>query len=447
MQVSAAEWTIGFARQRITPPLGSQMAGFDARKHPSDSVHDDLHTRALVLDDGHNQIALVSVEVIAVSAQFSANVRSQVEAATGIAAANVFLSATHTHCGPVTLNHFFNQGQPLDSVYLTTLADGIVAATKQAYETRRPRTLKNGLVPCSGIAVNRRTADGLPVDPSAGVLLVEEPDGTPAAIAVIYACHTTVLGPDTLSITQDFPYYAIEKLRATLGPDLEAMYFNGAEGDLSIGHKSDLSAVGIVDSFRTFATAQRLGEKLADAVLAGLPSLTTEPAIVSVLTQHVPLPLKSYGTLVEMKRTREDALAQLVADDLSPQMLAKRQRSLFARIEEYYAILYEESSQPEPKHLPVEFNAIQLGNTVLFTLPGEVFVSIALAIRAASPFPKTLFLGLTNDYIGYVPDHHATAASGYEVVASRVPADAGVILQQAAATLLSQFEQAMVSTL
>lgn len=442
-----ASWQIGFAHRRITPPLGSQMAGFDARKLPSDAVHDDLHARALFFDDGITQTAFVSVEVIAVSADFSAAVRPQVEALTGIPAANVFLSATHTHCGPVTINHFFNQGQPLDGLYLASLAQAIVDATEEAFTTRQPRTLKTGLVPVRGIAVNRRTPDGLPVDPYAGVLLIEESSGQPAAIAVLYACHTTVLGPDTLSITQDFPFYTLEKLRAALGPDVEAMYFNGAEGDLSIGHKSDLSAVGIIDSFRTFATAQRLGEILADAVLVGLPSLTAEPAIVGVLPQHVPLPLKSYAPLAEMTRAREEALAALIPGDFTPEMLAKRQRSLFARIEEYYQKLYEESSASEPKHLAVEFSAIRLGDTVFLTLPGEVFVRHALAIRAASPFAKTLFLGLTNDYIGYVPDEQATATSGYEVVASRVPAQGGVLLQEAAATLLSQFAPAKASTL
>jgi neutral ceramidase len=440
MEASAAGWKIGFARQSITPPLGSQMAGFDARKNVSTSVHDDLHARALVFDDGRTQTVFVSVEVIAVGPEFSAAVRSRIEAETGIPAAHVFLSATHTHCGPVTINHFFNQGQPLDRDYIDALADSIVQAAKAAYESRQPRLLKTGLVECNGIAVNRRAFDGLPVDHYAGVLLVEEPNGEPAAIAVIYACHTTVLGPDTLSTTQDFPFYTLEKLRTELGPEVETLFFNGAEGDLSIGHKSDLSAVGIIDSFRTFETARRLGEKLADAVLVGLPSLTAEPPLVEVLAETISLPLKQYQPLTVMTKAREEALSQIRIDDFSPEMLAKRQRSLFARIEEYYAKLYEKSDAAQPKHLAAELSAIRLGETAFLTLAGEVFVRIALTIRESSPFHKTLFLGLTNDYIGYVPDQEATAASGYEVVASRVPAQGGVILQEAAAVLLQKLK-------
>jgi hypothetical protein len=423
---------IGVGRRKLTPEIPCQMAGFDARKVPARDVHDDLHARALVLDDGREQVALVSVEVIAVSAAFSTAVRSAVEMATGIPAKNVLISATHTHCGPVTLNHFFNQGQPLDDAYINLMAGQIVEAVEEAVRSRKPRRLRSGLVACDGIAVNRRTEDGLPVDPYAGVMLVEEEDGRPIAIAVVYACHTTVLGPDTLSITQDFPFYTSARLQQKLGADVEAIYFNGAQGDLSIGHKSDLSAVGVIDSFRTFATAQRLGERLADAALSGLAELEVVDPMVAVESASIRLPLKSYHPLTEMTEAKRIALGALDGAD----GLRRKQMALFARIEEYYASLYEESQEAEPKVLPLEFTAIGIGDTVLLSLPGEVFVQIALNIRSESPFAKTMFLGLTNDYAGYIPTADASAASGYEVVASRVPGEASRQLTEEAVALL-----------
>jgi hypothetical protein len=411
------------------------MAGFDARKAAARDVHDDLYARALVIDDGRMQIALVSVEVIAVSALFACAVRAAVEGATGIPAKNVLLSATHTHCGPVTLNHFFNQGQPLDEPYLELMASQIVAAVEEAFATRKPRRLRSGLVLCDGIAVNRRTEDGLPVDPYAGVMLIEEDDGKVDTVVVLYACHTTVLGPDTLSITQDFPFYTIARLQERLGDDVEVIYFNGAQGDLSIGHKSDLSAVGVIDTFRTFATAQRLGERLADAALSGLESLEAVDPVIAVESTSIRLPLKSYRPLPEMTEAKRLALLALEGADRQPDQLQRKQAALFSRIEEYYASLYEES-QEEPKVLPLEFTAIGIGDTVLLSLPGEVFVQIALNIRSASPFAKTMFLGLTNDYAGYIPTADASAASGYEVIASRVPGAASRQLTEEAVALL-----------
>lgn len=444
MPTSGSAWKIGAAHERITPALGCQLAGFDARKGTADAVHDDLHARALVFDDGATQVAFVSVEVIALSAGFSARVRAAVEQATGIPAAHVFLSATHTHCGPVTLHHFFNVGQPLDEGYLDLLSAAIVQAVVRATQSKKTRTLRTGLVACSGIAKNRRTPDEAPIDPYAGVLLVEEADGRPAAVAVLYACHTTVLGPNTLSLTQDFPFYTLEKLKETLGTEVEVMYFNGAEGDLSIGHKSDRSAVGIIDSFRTFETAQRLGYILADAVLSGLPSLVLEEPSIRVGGKVLQLLLKSYKPLALMTSQREaakDAIEGLEGTAL----IAAKQRFLFARIEEYYQKLYEEAEGPEPKHLAAELGVIMLGEAAFVTLPGEIFVRIALNIRAASPAPRTMFLGLTNDYIGYVPDQFADANQGYEVIASRVSEQAGVEMEKAAHALLAELVKQGVS--
>ena len=105
---------------------------------------------------------------------------------------------------------------------------------------------------------------------------------------------------------------------------------------------------------------------------------------------------------------RENALLNISYEVSGPATLAIRQRYLFVRIEEYYTTLYEGLDVPEPKRLAVELSVIRLGETIFMTPPGEIFVRIALNIRAASTYPNTLFLGLTNYYIGYVPDENAT---------------------------------------
>lgn len=425
------------------------MAGFDARNGVAESVHDPLNARAFVIDDGRTVVAFVSVEVIGVSAEFSDQVRREVQQRTGIPSEHVVLSATHTHCGPVTIKHFFNQGQDLDAGYLERLAQGIVQSVVEAHKTRKPRKLRTGLIAIDHIAVNRRTDDGKPVDPYAGVLLVEELDGSPAGVAVNYACHTTVLGPNTLAITGDFPHYMVERFKESLGDHVFPLYFNGAEGDLSIGHKSDLSAVGVIASFRTFEKAQELGVKLADSVVAGLSSLKEEKAEVGIERRISRLPLKEYLPLVEMTRLREEAGAAMQEgeakiDASDPEQitdqLKRRQRSLFSRIEEYYAKLFEQLPGQASKTLDVEMIGIRIGETAIISLPGEVFVGIALGIRERSSFAKTMFLGLANDYIGYVPTPESSPSAGYEVIASRVTHEAAAAMSQTAAELLAALE-------
>jgi len=433
-------YRIGAAHREITPPLGSQLAGFDARKGVSTGVHDDLFARALCVERNGVTVLLISVEVISLGRTFCTRLRKEIERLTAIPAAHIVVAATHTHCGPATHNHFYNQGQMLDEVYLVSLAACICEAAVEAFRVRAPRRLRSGFARCEQFAVNRRSSDGSPTDPLAGVLLAEEQDGKPYAICVNFACHPTVLGPNTLECTGDFPFFTQQLLRERLGPAVETLYFNGAEGDISIGHKSDLSAVGIVAPYRNFDTARNLGEKLAHAVLENMPRMAEEVGVLSVASTYADLPLKRYPSISEMRAARLSAAQEVVDAALLPleEQVPARQRSLFARIEEYYALLNADAYANEPCVLPVEVAAIRLGDTALVTLPGEIFVAVALGIREASPLPKTMFIGLANDYIGYLPSEGAESAVGYEVVASRVTGEAWRTLQQSARQVLQR---------
>jgi len=442
----ALELRVGVHSEIITPPLGSQMAGFAARSGVAQGVHDDLHARALVVDDGTTIVALISVDIIGIDRSLADRVREEICVQTGIPAAHVVISATHTHCGPATFRHFFNQMQDLDTSYIDVLGRRIVSSVEHATAKRKRARLRAGLAPVGHIAVNRRTDDGKPIDPYAGVVIVEEENGGPSVVVVCYACHPTVLGPNTLSITADFPFFTAEYLKEELGEQTEVLFFNGAEGDLSIGHKSNLSAIGIIDSFRTFDKARELGRQLGRFVLNGLTKLSVQESSVTVRTKRIRLPLKHYEPLERMTKRRDESMEQLrrlesQGKSANEEMLQARQAVLFDSIEEYYARLYDEAPGNDPKTLEVEMTAIRIGQTAFITFPGEAFVDIALDIRKRSGFPATLFLGLSNDYIGYIPKAGANASEGYEVVAARVDAPASGLLTDTAIELLRNLEE------
>jgi len=423
----------GFGREIVTPPPGSLMAGFDARKGLSEGVHDDLYARAVAVDD----VLLISVDVIGFDTAFAAGVRRQIESESGIPYANIILSGTHTHCGPVTFNHFFNPEQPLDATYLGLLYRQIVRAATTAVTRRRPSRLRAGMVPVSAVARNRRTAGSLPVDPEAAVLFAEPLDNSPGIILVNYACHPTVLGPDTLQISADFPGYAVRHIEAATGAN--AVFFQGAEGDLSMGHRSDLSAIGVIAPSRTFGKADELGTRLGCAVTGCLASLETESGPVAATNRIIDLPTKSYPPPAEMTRRREEAAAEAATAATGQPLLQARQRHLYSRIEEFYAA--------RPRRLSGEFTAIRVGNTAFLSIPGELFVAIGLEIRRRSPFARTFLLGLANGYIGYLPTADATAAAGYEVVAAQVAPPAAQVLVEGCLELLGNLARPGLSTI
>ena len=428
---------VGVAKRKITPKPGCELAGFDARKGVATGIHDELFARALVIRDGDKAVVFVSLDLIGIPQHFTNSVRKAAHALTGIAELDIILSATHTHCGPVTIKHFFNGDQELDTDYMVGLEKLTVAAILEAFERREPAVLKTGLVPVHGVASNRRTESGKPIDEQAGVILAENLSGDVRAILVNYPCHPTVLGPNTLEVTRDFPHYLAERLTEHFGDGMTPLYFNGAEGDLSIGHKSYLSAVGVIAPFRTFEKAREIGTQLAQCVIDSLDTLATEAPKITSEHSIISLPLKAYAPREEMKRTKDAALASLNAtgEQTSQQdLLLRRQDWLFARIEDYYSSLYEEV-KTDPV-LRVEVSVVRVGDTAIVSLPGEVFVEIGLAIRRRSPLPRTMIFGLANNYIGYVPTIEQAKSSGYEVVASRVTPEASLVLEEGAVDLL-----------
>jgi neutral ceramidase len=431
--------SVGVASRIITPPLGCELAGFDARRGVATAIHDDLFARALVIADQDKAVVFVSLDLIGIPQQFTDAVRKKIHASTGIAERDIILTATHTHCGPVTIKHFFNGDQQLDAKYMETLEKAVVEAILEAVDHRVPAVIKTGLVPVSGVASNRRTESGQPIDPFAGVLLTESLSGDVQAILVNFPCHPTVLGPNTLEVTRDFPHYFVERLHEQLGDAVTPIYINGTEGDLSIGHKSYLSAVGIIAPFRTFEKAREVGVRLADCVIEGLDTLVTEEPKLASGHAIVALPLKPYPPREEMKRKKEAALAslkELAEDAAQADLIARRQDWLFARIEDYYSSLYAQTEN-DP-FLRIEVSAVSVGDTAIVSVPGEVFVEIGLAIRDNSPFPRTLIFGLANDYIGYVPTVGQSSEWGYEVVASRVTPEASLVLEEETGTLLDE---------
>ena len=66
--------------------------------------------------------ALVSVDVLALPAEFVTRVRRAIKERTGIATEAVMIASTHTHAGPVTITTFFNPEECLDATYMNRLA-------------------------------------------------------------------------------------------------------------------------------------------------------------------------------------------------------------------------------------------------------------------------------------------------------------------------------------
>jgi neutral ceramidase len=429
----------GFSKVCISPHIGAPLAGFAAREGVSEGIHDDLFARALVLSDEKTTLALVSVDLLALPSEFVRRVRGEIEIKTGISADAVMIASTHTHAGPVTITTFFNPEESVDARYMNRLAEALVESVTTAWRDRFPAKVGVGEARVDGVGVNRRSPDQLPVDEQVGIIKVNDVDGDTRAVLMNYACHPTVLGPDNLLVTGDFPNFAVTEIERDIGPDGFAMFVNGTQGNISMGHSSELSAIGVITPGRTFERAAELGRLLADATLGALPDIDTsgDPTLAA-LTIPVNLPLKDYPSLEEADNSlkeADDLLAKLTAEG-APQeriMPAKTQR-LYASITNFYA--RETRGLPEGQ-LPIELQGFRLGDAAFVAIPGEVFVEIGLALKNQLPH-RTFVFGIANGYIGYLPTREAHEVGGYEVVSSKCQPGAADVLVEKVTALTAQ---------
>ena len=426
----------GFSKANISPSVGAPLAGFAAREGVCEGIHDELFSRALVLENDGVAVAFVSVDVLALPSEFVESVRKQIEARTGIKHDSIVIASTHTHAGPVTVRTFFNPEASLDQAYMDRLATAIEDSVTAAWTEKQPSRVGIGSGRVEGIGVNRRTPDKTPVDEEIGIIRIDDPSGRPRAVLINYACHPTVLGSDNLLATGDFPYFAVNTIEKTLGDGCFAMFVNGTQGNISMGHSSELSAIGVITPGRTFEHAEELGEKLASATFEALQEIRTiDDPKLDALTSRARFPLKELpdaATARQHLALAEAALTALSNDGGSIEELMKaKSKRLYASITDFYA---RETSVFEDRYLPVELQAVRINQAMFLAVPAEVFVEIGIGIKRLARH-NLFIIGIANGYIGYLPTAAAYAENGYEVVSAKVGPRAEALLYDEAVRL------------
>lgn len=407
----------GVARANITPPVGCYLAGYGSartdpatstkddhiaypgpRIKPSAGINDDLFAKALVLDDGAIQVALVTLDLIGVDDNLVAQARALIQAATGIPGGHVLLGAAHTHAGPFTVAH--GEGKLADPDYLSQLTKKIAGAASMAARSLAPATLSLGWGQAA-IGVHRRvvTPEGTfmrpnpagPVDRRVGVLRIDATEGSPLAILVHYTCHPNVLRHDNLLISADYVGVALDLLEQVY-PGSTALFLQGCCGNVRpnlVGDDGDFRSGGETDR-------QRLGRILGAAA-------------VKAAEQAVPL------APVRLKAASERVLLPLAEG--------------------------REGPGGETGSVEAEMQALALGPLLLITIPGEPFVEIGQRIRQAVGDP-VLVVGYANGYLGYLATSQAHTEGGYEVTTGPFAAQAEDALVAGALELAQELRRA-----
>jgi neutral/alkaline ceramidase-like enzyme len=355
------EWKAGGATAVITPKASMPMAGYAARKEPSEGTEQDLFGKALVIEDrGGNRVVFVTMDLIGVSGRLRTKVTQELQEKFKLQPQAVVMNASHTHCGPA---YSGSDAQP----YFDFLAQTLVDLVGRALEELKPAALHYSSAHC-GFAMNRRTPtaagyknhpnpDG-PVDHSVPVLSVLDANGKLRSAMFGYACHNTTMG--FRKWLGDYAGYAQEYFEKD-HPGVTAQFLMGCGGDQNPYPRSELHY------------AQRHGRSLATAVEAALETKQT-----TLRHQH-PLhgPLQSIYDTVKLDFT---------------------------------------DSQRPGLAYPVQL--IQFGKDLtIVALSSETVVDYSLRLKgelATATGPAIWIAGYSNVMEGYIPSRRVLLEGGYE---------------------------------
>lgn len=434
-------------------------------------VHDRLYAKALVLDDGTTRAAIVSMDVIAVGGPFEISddflpaLRGKVEKELGICGRNILVNASHTHlvggqiCGDVVERTFQAIRQAWTN--MVPVKTGVGRGSENRITMNRRIRLKNGKTWTERHAnpspEDEDVAGVGPIDPEIGVLRIDTLDDKPFAVVYNFAAHP-YCGASGGGVTAELPGFASKVIEENIGHNAMALFLQGAAGDIGevyykevnrprnseiLGMQLGLSALRVWRGIKTGGSSVRAVSQTLD-----LPRRTDIPERIKALEAEQDVLLESLaGTSLNFKTflplyikhkispdypsyyaywykhqesMGQDELATLDAEN--KRNIDKYLSNIYtmerlARIRVNLAALKERQAingRSGSPTLPIEVQVFKIGDFVLVTFPGELFVQIGLNIKKASPYKNTFIASYSNGYIHYAPTEEALDVGDYE---------------------------------
>jgi len=386
----------GAAMSNITPMLSVSIPG-GLRDRIATDIHDELYSKAIVLDDGETRIALVVCDVIVLESEYVNRARELIEERCSIPQQNIMISATHTHTGPATASAF---GTEKDEAYLDFLVLRIANSVQLACQRLTEAQIGIGLGYESGLTFNRRywMKDGTvqmnpgyknpnivkpagPIDPDVGIIRLTDADHNTIAMLTNFALHY-VGGGSSGAISADYFAFHADAIQHFRGEKFVSLLANGCCGDIN----------NIDINNRPTRTKPYEHAKHVAAMLAAEAFRVSEK-----------LRFTSDGKIATAREIINVDVRPISAEELAKaEEIAKHTKEGPPNTEQVYAREIVLLSQM-PKVVEAEIQVIAINNLAIVALPGEIFVEIGLEIKQASPFEYTFVVELGNGWIGYIP--------------------------------------------
>ncbi|MCX6909953.1 MAG: hypothetical protein NTY01_18190 [Verrucomicrobia bacterium] len=444
---SAAELHIGAATISITPDKPVALDGHRALRI-SKKVESPVTATALALESRDGDKALdaaimVSCDIVAIRQGIQEQVREKLKPRLpGFDPAKIFLSATHTHNAPVTLEGRYTlpeSGIMKPAEYAEFMATRVADAIVESWQKRRPgkvawaqshavvaqnrrATYADGTAKMYG-ATNTADFRGLEgyEDHNLDVLFFWDQQDKLIATAINVPCPSQE-AEGGLLLHADFWHPAREMLRERHGKDLCVLAWTGAGGDqtsrLIYGKAADERMRKLRGLTRLEEVARRIVAGWEDAYECARKDIRTDAALRHCVRQ-IELPHRKV-TEAEVAEARRDAAK--FAKDPAQRWNYRWNQGVVER--------YEAQHAGTEAPYKMELHVLRLGDVAIATNEFELFTNYGVQMKARSPAVQTFVIQLAASSYGYLPTERAVRGGGYSAViqSSRIGPDGGQVL-------------------
>ena len=396
----------GAAKVDVTPSADKLPANFEG-------IYDRIYSRAIVIDNGISNAALVSVDIGMMSDQIWTNLSKRVEKELGIPVKNVMLTATHTHSVPWVMGEGFE--------------DKVFTSVRLAKENLQPARMAYG-TGVSYINVNRNIIDPKtrqwcegpnydgPSDKTVAVVKFETLTGAPIAVYYNYAMHAVTVGQLDM-VSGDAPGATSRYVEDSFDDKIVALWSTGACGDQNpvyFQQTYDLREIRIKDY------AKR-GEDISNTMPPGGQGLNKkDPVVMKLMNQQKQMILSMGQFLGEevlhvMRSIDHNVTNAKIYGDQKIITCPGRKRTNSGRAG--YAGTYEDADS-----VKIRLGLLLIDDIAFTSVNGEVFNLISQRLKKESPYARTIMLTVTNGIAnsGYIPNDAAFGYNTFEVLSSRL---------------------------
>ena len=435
----------GASISNITPPLGLPIVG-NYVSPLATYVHDQLHARCLVLDDGQTRLAFVVVDNVGVDQPVFDEAKRQVTAATGLPATHMLMAATHTHSatsagGLGEKRRGWNGDGSLDeyqAFLARRIADGVQVAIKNLAPARigwgvgsapqhlfnrrwkmkkpvmNPFGVMESVVMNPGIQNPNLLEPAGPTDPQVSFISVQSPEGKPIALLANYSLHYVGGVPDG-HISADYFAVFADRMQELLQADRQDPPFVGIMSNGTSGDVNNIDFSRPAWKMPPYEKMRFVANDVAKEVMRVYNTLEYKPWVLLQALQSE-LTLDVRRATPEMLAYAENILAQ--PDSVKP-------AHPLGRISAERVL---QMQKEWPDQVTVILQAFRIGDLGIAAIPFETFTETGLEIKSKSPFKPTFTMELANGSFGYLPTPGQHAKGGYEtwLTTNKVQKDATV---------------------